>query len=772
MNVEEEFARVLQDFQLEQDPFVALRRLKRLSAERAQNAVALIVEGGDENARRKSQLEHWELETKLWDLVDILYEFRYGSEAGELQTTPEYPFSSLRVKQRNYLLRHPEVMEIQLIIAWLQRNWSRHENCGFDNSSGNGLKWGDTRLELAQRFSFDNYIKDLDVDAPLRSRRSVHPSDESTDSAVFRRIYHLVLANRMSEAVRVADDTGNFGLGLILLGAVQDYFDPLLESRENNTSNDKLEANVVEFEATMPAGSLCSLKGSGLKHKLLWKRTTYELLQQSNLNRFERMIYAFLVGGDLTDNLEEADLNWEQYLYLHLQQMLCYRLEKFWISQTDDEDDVPCTLPPTFDSLMELLQTLPRVNAELGDQLKQAPRIIMTSVMIQRELELFTNAAHDDELPISSVRVLTHLAILRLALFANNPSSTGLLINSYVRRLKAQGMPELVPIYLLFVAEERDRREAYSTFLSNVTDENQRQMQMQISKQIETNWGTGNPLEKEEELMEISGRGEQFRNVLRRTVERVLEETAFHYDDVRRSGLLELQDDYDEVDYKVFRNVDWYSVNHMYADFIIAATIVIRRFLLCGKLAALKAFAGDKDFCKILKQFDRQHITSDEDPLSSGVREEFLQYAEFIDGLRLVDQFKQFRTQGHEQGSAEAIDRSIEKASKNLGSLISGWFVPGSVPSPVTEDLQVFAYFRSIYVPYLIFELLSIYVDARDKSWNYMEEAFSLITSVADCAQNDYLNCFLSCGRLSEFLGIIGEISALGLERGTRGVFA
>lgn len=53
-----------------------------------------------------------------------------------------------------------------------------------------------------------------------------------------------------------------------------------------------------------------------------------------------------------------------------------------------------------------------------------------------------------------------------------------------------------------------------------------------------------------------------------------------------------------------------------------------------------------------------------------------------------------------------------------------------------------------------------------------MRQAFNLINEIADDSANDYLQRFISCGRLNEFVCLTGDIAIVASEKGLKGIFA
>ncbi|ABN66448.2 Nucleoporin NUP84 (Nuclear pore protein NUP84) [Scheffersomyces stipitis CBS 6054] len=775
-NIETQFANVLHSLQVnkQRDPFDIIQDFKQICADRAlstRDKLSL----DESNTALAEEFDNWDLEFKLWELVDRLFRFRaLFSNKAKTELLREYDFSSMGIKQENFLRKNPAIRELSIIILWLQ---SHTPSLVGDETESYQTKWKNTAMAvansdfdvLASRATDADLIDKLDIDAPLRSNRSIHPADESNDSKVFAQIYKLLLQDRVQDAIDIANNTGNYALALILVGATQEYFDPVLDKQDSDFDS-------IVAEQTKP---------SGIKHKLLWKKTVYKLSQQANLNKYEKLIYNYLCGGDISGNLSVASDDWEQTLLLYLSQLYSYNIDNFIVSQLSSEQEIlPVNIPkPQLNTIAEILNTISHSGNLLTQQSENPLRVIMGSVMLDNVPSLLHNLTSSStgepealKKPYIS-RVLTHLAIFQLLVVGtdniNNEDITTI-ITSYTSKLAEYKLPELIPIYLSFVPNEKDSREAYALFLSSLTDSSDRSKQIEISRRI------ANSISEVDEAMELAANTQEDKmmNVLRRTVERVMKDTESHY---KPQAVIEVQDDInsvDDIDSKLYHSVEWFYENKMYEDAIVATIAIIRRFLLCGKLAPLKAFSKGKNFKLLLVEYDTQLQTkslifqNEPEIVTEEDKEELLAYASLIEGLILIDEWKKFvSTQINSQGKwlSTGVDSSIDKTSKTLLNLIFKWFKNTS--SEKDSDLAIYSEFRSIYVPYLIIELLKIFQNAREKDWKYMRSAFSLINDVANEEQNDFLSCFLKCGRLDEFLVKAGEVSIVAVEKGISGIF-
>ncbi|EGW35510.1 uncharacterized protein SPAPADRAFT_58748 [Spathaspora passalidarum NRRL Y-27907] len=605
---------------------------------------------------------------------------------------------------------------------------------------------------LARKGANPDLVADLDVDAPLRSNKLIDPQDEQIDSLNFSIIYKLILAGKIQDAIDYANNTGNFALALILLGASQDYIDPVLDGISSPQEN---------------------AKSGGIKHKLAWKRTVYKLSQQPNLNQYERLIYNYLSGGDIAENLKVAEENWEESLLLYASQLLLYKLESF-ISSFNPQETLSINVPkPQVDSIDQILNNLSNANDQLAQQGVDPIRVMTGAVMIDQVPSLLHNliASSQDNQTLADqhlLRIITHLSIYLYSVTPSiDPQDLTVILTLYVAKLSECKAPELIPIYLSFMPDEKDARETYSLYLSSLTDREQRLKQLEMSKKITQ------PVITDDEMVIIDdSQGGKLVNVLRRTVERVMNETADHY---VPQGPIVVQDDINgavnDIDFKLYRAVEWFYDNKMYGDAISATIIVIRRFLSCGKLTALKKFAQGKDFNQLLADFDLQTLGGSEDDvqISEETKEELKSYARLLQGLSLIDQWKEF-TRGNVSWASPIITNCLEKVTGTLRKLMTDWFKDLIESTADESSISVYQNIRSIYIPYLIIELLQVYTLARAKDWKYIRMAFELINDVAN-EEYDYLQCFTSCGRLDEFLTQAGHLAVTASERGASGIF-
>lgn len=769
---ETQFARVLENYRLGNagdDPFAIVKSFTGISAK-----IALAMNqklGTDEDA--KSEFENWNLETKLWHLFELLYSFRL-SENKQFDA-PSY--ASLRVQREAFLSKNPKLKEMLLIIQWLQYN---SPGCALEPlQDSQKLKWLQTTLKAKTRAlsaianaggNSSQLVTNIDLDAPLRENKQIAPEDTETDSVVFSQIYQILLTGDYQGALDLANETGNYTLGLILLGAIQDYYDPVVDKVPGDDEDMEIDTDQAE--------------PSGIRHKYLWQQTVYKLSQEKNINYYERLIYSFLSGGDLTENVKFSEHSWEECLLVYLYQLLTYHILVFVEKLIPEDEKLRTVLMPTpqFQSVDDILNTI----LQKKNQSENPFRVIMGSIMIDQLNIFLHNAFKADQADIAQdyqlLRILTHLAVMTVILNVHDGSKTPTrIITRYISRLSDLGLEDLVPVYMTFIPDEKDVRECYTIFLSTITDPEKRARQLSILNRFDVS-SVGDETPASSATEDIPDNDNKIYNVLKRTVERVMLETEDHYN---QNGDVVIADTVvDPTDVKLYRAVDWLFDKDMYEDAINATKVLMRRFLLTGRVKAVQSFSANKNFKTLLKDYDfyvqTKSLDGNSPPaiVSEEVRQELLQYQDLVETLELLNQWKSFvgtdinSSQFSEFWKSKDLEKSIQKTIHKLRNLISTWFKDAATSSMDEELTEIYEEYRNIYVPYFIIELLQVLQQSRRTDWKYMRQAFNLINEIADDSANDYLQRFISCGRLNEFVCLTGDIAIVASEKGLKGIFA
>ncbi|EGV62982.1 Nucleoporin nup84 [Yamadazyma tenuis] len=742
----------------DQDPFTLVQQSRDVASTKALQTKDLMFENS--TPELEQEFVSWQLETKLWHLAEILYSFRLA----RIEPHKSYGFSSVPVVEENFRKQNTKLAEIIMIIEWIQVNSPLVDTSKVPIAT----KWNNTKRSVQTRDlkvlaestseSAQDYVSELDPDGPLRSGKRLHSEDVKTDDEVFKIIYKLVLYRNFDEAITIANETGNYPLSMILVGDMLPYLDTKLDG-------EYIEERSIELTTSQ-----------GCRHKLMWYQAVYKLSQQTNLNKYEKLIYNYLSGANISENLKEAP-DWDECLLLYCNQVMVSELLQFYnqFYKKEVSETLDIIIPkPQIDGIDAILNALSTVGNSVGESSRHPIRIITGGVMIKKISPLVTDTATSHSSSNNKVyentsllRILVHLAIFLRWTDAEHidPTDFTKLVILYIKKLSTVGLNKLIPFYLQYIPGDIEAVEYYSDLLCSIRSKEEKLQQIQICKKLAyfnapINSSTG------EERLNV---------VLKRTVEKILDKTESHY---QPSLFITIKDQYntiDEIDEELYESADYLLANSMYEDTIIVSMVIIKRFLLSGKLAALKEFAKEKNFKQIvnsydndlgIRQFNSENFTSSSPSISEEDREELLNYDLLIKGLNSISEWKRFvEDNGKNKTNFKTKDvhHSINKITTQLNDLVMRWFV--NTPNELLRE------FRNLYVPYLVIELLKIYEFSRFNNPEYLNKSFDLIKSVANEDENDLLVCFMKSGKLSEFLSKCGEVALAASEKGVTGIF-
>lgn len=691
------FADILKDFKLHktQDVFDIVKEFRSIAATKAYEVSIQTPES--------SEYTNWELEAKLWHLVDLLVSYRNSDESEKI---PTYTFNSNIVFEENFYRESSKLREIWLMIIWLQQSAIEPERPNLSTS-----KWMNTQLS--------NTLENLDSDAPLRLNKSINPKDQEQDSVFYKYIFDLVLAGKFDEAQTECMRTNNWTLRMILSG-LNEYSDPVIDKQIEQMDE----------------------KTQGIKKKALWRRTLYLLSKNENLNEYERAIYGYLVGDLSPLKLSNS---WDSQLIIYLNHILTSEVEASLIDNGRVENEDLILLIPKSDLTVQ--DVLNSISHSLKDESEHPLRVLIASVLsdkigpiIHSSLSLVGSVmlGQEDVNEIFAepyaLRVVTHLAIFNSIIdpSAISPEDRSKLLTTYILVLRLYEQYDLIPVYISFLSEV-EARDAYSLFLIDLFDSQQRTKQLELSRLYNL------PLE----------------NILKRTVERVFSLTEEHYQ--IKSGVT--VQDIDEVDNKLIRGVEWFLEAKMYSDGIHAAVSLFRRFLLTGRTKAAQEFAARNSLSQLLKNYDVEQfgVLVDKE-VTDHEREELLQYDALVKGLSTIDEWRNKPRVG---GAISNIEY-INTIANDLRTLISTTFLELSQTDYETEIVQEL---RSLYIPYLIIQLHNIYVEGREYRSSYLRDALDMVNTVASESSKFYI-LFQNCGRLNEYLSLVADCAALAAGEG------
>lgn len=710
------FSDTLKEYKIEQnneqnpiDPFNIIREFRSAAGQLALN----LANSGDESNVISSK--DWELEARFWHLVELLLVFRNADL--DLDEMELHPYNSRGLFEKKLMQDNKQLYQIWIVMVWLKENTYVMERPKNVPTS----KWLNSITSGG--------LKSCDLDFPLRENTNVlDVKDKEEDHIFFKYIYELILAGAIDEALEEAKLSDNISICMILSG-IQEYLNPVIDTQIANEFNTQ----------------------QGIKKHSLWRRTVYSLSQQAGLDPYERAIYSYLSGAVPNQEVLQYS-DWESDLHIHLNQILQTEIENYLLENNQvGTDELILPLPSHALTVQEVLN---RVASRHPSESEHPIRVLMASVIldslpsvIHSSVEMLldvvkgTEASNDIIDKPYLLRIVTHLAIF---LDIINPGSVeevdkSKLITTYISLLKLQGLYENIPIYATFL-NESDCLEACSFILSSLENPQVRK------KQIET----------------INFLRLPASNILRRTTQRVFDETEQEYSP---SNEISISFDVNNIDMHLIYGVEWLIEGKLYVDAVHSIIALSRRFLLNGRVKALEQFMERYNIGEICKNYELEKIADNisKDENEDQFLEEITQYEHLIKGIREYEEWQKSVSLLNPESNIPTLIEKLQGFSKDTFELIKTFLVDlTSSNFADSADYEILYEIRALYTPFLLMELHKKLVEAAKllKIPKFISEALAFTSLVANENDKIYL-LFQSSGKLKEYLDLVARTATL-----------
>lgn len=700
-----------------------------------------------EEAMDSENFSNWELEARFWQLTATLSEARERfaethnddkmDVEGDSTTTDVFPFSSDASVLQQYKQTHLRVMETFLVNRWLQDNLtpSDHENIEIW-----GSKWMHTKSDIASKKRLgggsvgntSTLVSEMDADAPLRQKKPIAGEDAGYDSKLFRAIFDLIRRRQIKEASQLAEKTGNLSLKMAIggLAAMEDTdVDPLDDA-----------------------------KAVGTTRTALWRRMCLSVAA-SPIGDYEKAVYGFL-GGDVGTVLEVSD-SWETQLLAYTNNMCSDQFEQALNDahrvSSKTKALIPLVCPGHVSSMQDALELL--AESSNIDVKRQAMNPIRTFVgaVINNTIETIASTSSDalrvaastgqpNAVSESSIilRVLVHLLLALRHGYGGQKEldiSHYNIISAYVERLAGEGHMELVPLYVSFLDSE-DVTDQYSYYLANTSDPSEREQQIHLANQY----------------------GVDIKACVKAAVARVFDESMSQYV-IPDIIAVKFDNQVEDTDVRLYRAVEWFEDVKMWSETIDASVKLLRRFLLCGKVGAAREAGMRLNVPMLMQQYQADTLGADGNELDELVARELEQLYDLILFLDAVHSWEELMNSPRTHENNTQIAHKVTEIAQQSDKLIHDWLI--ELLQQYTENQEIrpqdythLSHLRQIYIPYVILQLLSVYVRSRHIDPRFVTDAIELSVLVADDQQQIYRD-FVDSGRLEEFLQCIFQASAL-----------
>lgn len=723
------------------------------------------------------------LESKIWSLLHILLTFRTASEPDKLKI---HPFSSNAVIQEKYLREHKQAREHWLILSWIQDSLDTPE----EPPELRGAKWMYTRNAIQQKqrtviqpkfvtgqSSTIDIVTQIDADAQLRQGKPIAQEDEQFDRTIFKYIFNLIRARKYNEACKVCEHTGNWTLLLALKGQ-DEYYDPEIEGHILGESAER----------------------RGIQNKMLWRRMCWKLTKAENLDPYERGIYGIL-SSDLESVLSLSD-TWELQLLAFMSYLVATESEEAMKGFVDSDVESMHIPKSSFSSSYEILQILAHsANPEIKKQSKHILRQFLGSIINDDITSIIDALASNinslmEGLPnifsaedtMKVLRIATHLILFlqQLSVNVGESGSYSVIIDAYIELLRGEGKNDLIPLYVSYLSDDL-ASDTYSYLLATITDSEERKQHLHLAKK----YGLDMP------------------NTIRKAVKRVFDEDPTQYQQYEE---IKFTSEVTQNDLNLCHAVAWYKEATMWPDAIHSCVTLYRLFLGVGKIQSASEFGEAVPWAFILNKYEAYLIGRDAGPITLGIEEDTTPIneafrLEFSEYGRLVSCIQQIHTWNDHYANASSQELSFSTKDRRGSAMSNGSIANGSKkrehtqlwkrdaihivtslsdtvhqlartwmtsvlnsPDADQETIEQVTRLRTWYIPFLLMELLRVFIEAQEAQFNFLRQAAGLATFVADEDLKIY-QLFIANGSLNAFLGGIADACADGVIRGEEGIF-
>ncbi|KAI0197719.1 nuclear pore protein 84/107 [Astrocystis sublimbata] len=468
-------------------------------------------------AASAAELERWEQEAQVWDLLRRLLPLRYSSRNSLRPARRDIAsFQSTAELWTEFLESDPIAQERKAILECLQasaddsrtdindlvREYQKQADRGDIIAYG----WLHTRSAIKVQKNVNSWtgpldptsadagqlvdvngsnplVTQLDPDVATRQGRKLEPQDEYFERAIWLGCHELLRRGRS-------------------LGEIRDW---CVERTEvwRAVSMSAMSLSRSEDAEQLSANPLSTL---------LWRRTCFALARQGGTDDYERAVYGIL-SGDIT-SVEKVCQGWDDFVFAHYNALLRAQFDEYLMKRTSP--DSTAALHQTFPSfnalqfhgdnsasserLISSLESNPKTTAEAKTPFKALQAAIISNNLTQYMHELGVvlgkranqNAPSNliPEIDDTSVRVndpkffamndfdglrvathvsllVSHLDSLRGEDFtqADRRNAQDNVVTTYVSILRLADLPDLMPLYCSKLPEAR----GFFTLSRNIT---------------------------------------------------------------------------------------------------------------------------------------------------------------------------------------------------------------------------------------------------------------------------------------------------------------
>lgn len=760
-NIHASFARILKNFRLE----FGANDLRSIALGFKLITYKKLMELYDSDPSQSDAIQNWILECKFWTILESLLDVKFNKEMStsivsqNLNLDDLCEYSSDTMLQDKVIASDNELLQIFTCITSLADTFKLDYPTQDDdiNNSVDELqytKWNNTLLKFNSMNKDQSFVQTLDVDSPLRSDGKIDDLDKQKDETFFKRAFKLLLSREFDDVKQLSELTNNWDFALMLAG-LNDRIDPIIDLNDFSGN-------------TQP---------SGVKSKLLRRRTIYQLANNPKLKNspYERACYSILSYDFI--NSHDLVTNWEEKLFLYLSNLYSNKLESKILKIYQDlnmESELSLisklSKPPVVsNSIDDILNKLSNdQNETIKNQSKHSIRVLIGSIISDNVKTLMENTTKslDDLVSIEKniqseltnesylLRILSHLAIILQLIYGeeviNNKDYTKLL-KCYILRLILYKQYGLVPVYISFIPTHEEIIDIYSSLLFQFDYEpNDRIIQINGMRTLQL------PLE----------------SILRMTIEKAFNETTDYY-----PTNVEIQLNYqvDAIDSKLYSTIYWFIDSNMMVDCLDSIIILLRRFLLVGKIGSAVDFLSSISLPQLIDNYRYEtSILSNIEKVNDESNDDFNQIPTYkiLELTQYHNLFSTFQLLIGFDKSKSSID-DVQTIIDSLNKIVKTWLFElsnGESDEIVESDKETYKELRRIYIPTLFNTLFDMLIENKDKGEKYIQQSMDLVNLLADEKYKLY-EILNSTNELKPFLTKVASIGCILYGEHKEGVY-
>lgn len=215
----------------------------------------------------------------------------------------------------------------------------------------------------------------------------------------------------------------------------------------------------------------------------------------------------------------------------------------------------------------------------------------------------------------------------------------------------------------------------------------------------------------------------------------------------------------EEIDEKLYSTIYWFIDANMTADSLESIVVLMRRFLLVGKIGSAIQFLNVVSLPKLINDYRYSTSMLPESETDGLVAKYKLK--ELTQYHNLFSTFKLLLAYDPMDNSDESLDK-LDAVLKSADKLVKSWLFDlvndADETNEYTEDLEIYKELRRIYIPTIFNQYFDILMSNQHRGKKYAQRGVDLVNVLADEEFKLY-EIFMSTNDLEPFMKKFADVS-------------